>query len=153
AYRQLRTGVNIEEEIGRFLTEVAHFGNSVPVLGTMEHVADDGSRVSLAVLQSWVQNQGDGWTNTLDYLDRYLESVRLAGRAEGEAQPAAESPHGGYLELVRMLGKRTGELHLALATPSGDPNFEPEPITADDIRRWTGRVRGELDETLTLLEE
>ncbi len=151
-YRQLRTGVNIEVEIGRFLTEVARFGNSVPVLGTMEHVADDGSRVSLAILQSVVQNQGDGWSNTLEYLDRFLESVRLAGRAEEEATPTGESPHGGYLELVRMLGKRTGELHLALATPSGDPVFEPEPITAEDIAGWTGQVRAELDETLAMLE-
>src|SRR5690606_15638197 len=117
-------------------------------LGTMDHVANDGSRVSLAVLQTVVQNQGDGWTNTLDYLDRFLESVRLAGSAEEEATPTGESPHGGYLELVRMLGKSTGELHLALATPSDDPVFEPEPISEEDVERWTGRVRAELDQTL-----
>ncbi|MEO6270879.1 MAG: maltose alpha-D-glucosyltransferase, partial [Lautropia sp.] len=50
AYRQLRKGVNIEVEIGRFLTEVAAFPHTVPVLGTMEQVAPDGSRTALAVL-------------------------------------------------------------------------------------------------------
>ena len=148
AYRQLRSGINIEVEIGRFLTEVAAFPNTVPVLGTVEQVSTDGTRISLAVLQSVVQNQGDGWTNTLEYLDRFLESYRLAGRPEN----TGTSAHGGYLELVRVLGKRTAELHRALATPSGDPAFEPEPITPEDRDRWAEQVRAEVDQTLERLK-
>jgi maltose alpha-D-glucosyltransferase / alpha-amylase len=135
-------------EIGRFLTEVAAFKHSVPVLGTMEYIGSDGMRVSLAVLQSVVQNQGDGWNYTLEYLDRFLEGCRLAGRPE---EPSA-SVHGGYLELVRVLGTRTGELHRALATPSGDPAFEPEPITAADQEGWAEQVRAEVHQTLDRLK-
>ena len=148
AYRQLRKGVNIEVEIGRFLTEVAAFPHTVPVLGTMEQVAPDGSRTALAVLQSVVQNQGDGWTNTIEYLDRFLESYRLAGPPTADGSSA----HGGYLELARVLGKRTAELHLALATPSGDPAFEPEPITAEDQERWASQVQAEVGLTLDRLQ-
>ncbi|MBA3477371.1 MAG: maltose alpha-D-glucosyltransferase [Lautropia sp.] len=148
AYRQLRVGENIEVEIGRFLTEVAAFPHSVPVLGTVDLVRPDGNNVSLAVLQSVVQNQGDGWNNTLDYLDRFLEGCRLSGHPEAEGPSA----HGGYLELVRVLGTRTAELHRALATSSGDPVFEPEPITPQDQERWAGQVRAEVNETLDRLQ-
>jgi maltose alpha-D-glucosyltransferase/alpha-amylase len=61
------------------------------------------------------------------------------------------SAHGGYLELVRVLGTRTAELHRALATPSGDPAFEPEPITDDDRTRWAEQVRAEVEQTLERL--
>jgi maltose alpha-D-glucosyltransferase/alpha-amylase len=150
AYRQLRVGINIEVEIGRFLTEVAGFANAVPVLGTVEFFGTDGiegTRVSLAVLQSVVQNQGDAWNLTLGYLDRFLESCRLGGRPE---EPGT-SAHGGYLELVRVLGKRTGEMHLALATPTDNPAFAHEPLTADDLRRWADQVQAEVHQTLDQL--
>ncbi|MEO8752061.1 MAG: maltose alpha-D-glucosyltransferase, partial [Casimicrobiaceae bacterium] len=42
AYRRLQEGVNPEVEIGRYLTDVARFPHSVPIAGTVDHVADDG---------------------------------------------------------------------------------------------------------------
>ncbi|MGE0798911.1 MAG: maltose alpha-D-glucosyltransferase [Lautropia sp.] len=154
AYRRIRSGVPVEIEIGRFLTEVAAFPHAVPVLGTVEQVAGDGSRTALAVLQSVVQNQGDGWDLTLEYLARFLESQRQAEAAAAAAPTPGgtdASVHGGFLELTRTLGIRTAELHLALATPSGDLAFEPEPITAGDIRQWADQVRVEAGETLQRL--
>ena len=128
-YRQLRAGVNPEFEVGRFLTEVAHFANCVPVAGAIEYVAADGTPTSLALLQGYVANQGDGWSYTLDYLERYFES-RLAAAAE----PPADV-HGAYLSLVHTLGTRTAELHRALALRTGDPAFDPEPLAAGRPRR------------------
>ncbi len=42
AYRRLQVGVNPEVEIGRYLTDVVHFRNSVPVAGSLDYVAEDG---------------------------------------------------------------------------------------------------------------
>ena len=75
-YRQLRSGVNPEFEVGRFLAEVARFANCVPVAGAIEYLAADGTATSLALLQAYVPNQGDGWSYTLDYLERYLDSLQ-----------------------------------------------------------------------------
>jgi maltose alpha-D-glucosyltransferase/alpha-amylase len=36
---------------------------------------------------------------------------------------------------------------------SGDPTFEPEPLTAPDVEAWRARVRQEADETLRLIEK
>ena len=146
-YRQLRPGVNPEFEMGRFLTEVARFANCVPVAGAIEYIAADGTPTSLALLQGWVENQGDGWTNTLDYLERYFES-RLTTVAE---QP--EDVHGAYLSLVHTLGIRTAELHKALSLRTGDPVFDPEPLAPGDLTDWKQRVHDDALATFALLEK
>jgi maltose alpha-D-glucosyltransferase/alpha-amylase len=52
---------------------------------------------------------------------------------------------------MRTLGARTGELHVALAKRTGDPAFEPEPITPEDLAAWTEQVRRDGARTLELL--
>jgi maltose alpha-D-glucosyltransferase/alpha-amylase len=145
AYRRLRSGVNPELEVGRFLTEVARFAHCVPVAGALEHVGADGAPMTLALLQAYVPNEGDGWALTITYLERYLES-RRAG-----TEPPPEDVHGAYLAHAHTLGVRTAELHVALATPSGDPAFDPEPVRPDDLAEWRRRVREEALATLDAL--
>jgi maltose alpha-D-glucosyltransferase/alpha-amylase len=146
-YRNLRPGVNPEFELGRFLTEVARFANCVPVAGAIAYIADDGTVTSLALLQGYVANQGDGWTNTLDYLERHFGSW-LAVTDE----PPADV-HGAYLSLVSTLGVRTAELHKAFALRTGDPCFDPEPLVSADLAAWKQHVHDEALATFALLEQ
>jgi maltose alpha-D-glucosyltransferase/alpha-amylase len=146
-YRRLRSGVNPELEIGKFLTEEVRFANCVPLAGSVEYIAADGTPTTLVLLQAYVPNQGDGWTFTLDYLERFLDQWRSA------AEPPPGDAHGGYLALVHTLGVRTAELHRALATRTGNPAFEPEPILAEDLIEWRRRVQEEARATVALLEE
>jgi maltose alpha-D-glucosyltransferase/alpha-amylase len=136
AYRRLQTGISPEAEIGRFLTDVVKFPNSVPVAGIIEHAGSDGRMTTLALLQGFVEHQGDAWQYTVDYLDRFLEHALAATPTE----PAAEL-HGGYLALIRTLGLRTAELHAALARQTGDSAFDPEPAASTDIATWVRRAR------------
>jgi maltose alpha-D-glucosyltransferase/alpha-amylase len=145
-YRRLRAGIVPELEIGRYLTEVARFSNSVPLAGHVEHVAPDGAVTAIALLQAYVSNQGDGWAYTLGYLARYLET-----RPENEEAPAAEV-HGAYLALVATLATRTAELHRAFTYTGAGPAFDPEPATAQDYAAWKARVRDEARATFQLLE-
>ena len=145
-YRKLQPGINPELEIGRFLTDVARFPSIVPVAGAIEYDADDGTHFTLALLQAFVTNQGDGWEYTINYLVRFMED-----RHAGGATP--ENPHGTYLALVRMLAQRTAELHVALATATDDAAFCAELITTDDVRRWYERVRSELASTIELIRK
>jgi maltose alpha-D-glucosyltransferase/alpha-amylase len=144
-YRRLRPGVNPEVEIGRFLTEVAHFPNCVPVAGALQYVAAEGAPMTLALLQAYVPNQGDGWAYTLDYLERFFEQWRSV------AEPPPDGVHGGYMALMRTLATRTAQLHQAFALRTGDPAFEPEPVTESDLAQWKQRVRDEADASLELL--
>ncbi len=146
-YRHLRAGVNPEFEVGRFLTEVAHFANCVPVAGAVEYLAADGTPTCLALLQGYVANQGDGWSTTQDYLERTFEGDLLAS-----TEPPADM-HGAYLSLVHTLGVRTAELHKALALVTGDRAFDPEPMEPGDVEGWRKNVEDDAVATLTLLEQ
>ena len=147
AYRRLQTGTNPEVEIGRFLTEQSPFAHSVPVVGAIEFCRDDGQTQTLAILQTYVDNQGSLWNFAVDYLERFL-----ADQA-GEPPLVVASPHAYFLELMSLLGQRTAELHLAFARSTGNPAFEPEPITADDLAAWSAQLRDEAVATLDALEK
>jgi maltose alpha-D-glucosyltransferase / alpha-amylase len=145
-YRRLQPGINPELEIGRYLTEVVRFPNIVPVAGAAEYRNPDGRVVTLALLQAFVMNQGDGWDYTVNYLVRFLEERRTD-------VAMAEDAHGAYLELVKTLATRTAELHRALATPTDDEAFSPEPIRPQDVAAWTQNVRSEAEKTLDMLTD
>ena len=144
AYRRLQVGVNPEVEIGRYLTEVVRFAHAVPVAGSVEYVADDGRTATLALVQGYVQNQGDGWDYTQSYLERFFDDT-------SREAPQASGPdvHGAYMTLARTLGVRTAELHAAFARSRGNPAFDPEPMTPADVTALSQRVR---DEAVSALE-
>ncbi|TFZ01459.1 maltose alpha-D-glucosyltransferase [Ramlibacter rhizophilus] len=146
-YRHVREGLNPELEMGRFLTEVAHYPNCVPVLGALEYLGADGRVMTLALVQSYIANQGDGWDYTLGYLERHLEFLRTAS---GEAEPP-EIAHGGFLALAATLGQRTAELHRALTIRSGDPAFDPEPLSSEDREAMRSHAAAEARQTLDML--
>ncbi|MGH8712816.1 MAG: maltose alpha-D-glucosyltransferase [Casimicrobiaceae bacterium] len=63
----------------------------------------------------------------------------------------ALTPHASFLTLVAMIGQRTGELHVALAATAGDPAFDPEPVSVDDIAAWIAAVVADVDQTFDQL--
>jgi maltose alpha-D-glucosyltransferase/alpha-amylase len=144
-YRRLRAGVNPEAEVGRFLTEVAHFTHVAPVAGVVEYQRDGAPNTTVALLQGFVMNQGDGWDYTVNYLVRFLQD-------QATGVTLAADVHGGYLALVRILAQRTAELHCALATSTDDPAFAAEVTSADDLRLWRAGVKESIDSTFALLE-
>jgi maltose alpha-D-glucosyltransferase/alpha-amylase len=134
-FRRNEPGVNPEIEVGRFLTEVAGFANMPPLLGTVELVEEE-TRSSVAVVHRFIENQGDAWSVTNAYLDRYVEDQRLlAGEAATESDEQAT-----YLLRLRQVGRRVAEMQLALASQDDIADFKPEAITAADVNRWTEAV-------------
>jgi maltose alpha-D-glucosyltransferase / alpha-amylase len=142
-FRRLDQGVNPEIEIGRFLTETVQFSHMPPLLGSVELMAN-GASSAIAVVHGFVQNQGDAWTVTGAYLDRFVEEQRLlTAEAAGESDEQA-----AYLRRAQHVGRRVAELQLALASRDDLPDFAPEPITADDVHIWTESVLQRAERTL-----
>src|SRR6202022_3828931 len=80
-YRKLEAGINPEIEMGRFLTEVAGFTNTPALLGSVELI--DGERKSaVGIVHAFVSNQGDAWTVTAAYLDRFVDEQRMLPASE-----------------------------------------------------------------------
>ncbi len=150
-YRHVREGINPELEMGRFLTEVARYPHCVPVLGALEYMSADGRTMTLAMVQSYVANQGDGWDYTLGYLERFLRDVATTDGAVDA--PDVLAVHGGFLALIGTLGRRTAELHRALATRNGAAAFDPEPLSATDVAGYRTHAAGDATATMALLRE
>jgi len=146
-YRRMREGVNPELELGRFLTEASPFAHVSPVLGAVEYLEGDGEPVTLAILQAFVENQGDLWSLTRQHLGR-LASMPDAATGKESAESVATDFHIGRMAL---LGRRIAELHRALAVTTGDPRFDPEPVTPDDLDGWKRSVAAEMDRTFEML--
>src|SRR5262249_48120418 len=117
-FRRLDDGVNPEIEIGRFLTEVADFQNAPPLLGTVELV-EEGRRSSVAVVHGFVGNQGEAWTVTAAYLDRFVEELRLLASED----PARSSELAAYQLLMVHIGQRLAQMQLALASREDIEDF------------------------------
>jgi len=109
--RKLERGIHPELEMGRYLTERAHFAATPQLLGWI-----DAGDTTLAIMQAFVANDGDGWTWLLERLRRGV-------------------PDAG-LRWLHRLGQRTAELHVALGQETDDPAFAPEDIRPEDWQLW-----------------
>lgn len=145
-YRFIRPGVNLEYEMGLYLTEIAHFPHCVPMVGVVEYVSEGGAQCTLAIAQGYVANQGDGWTYSTSYMQRHLEQCRA------NAQEFADDAHTAYLQMVQTLGLRTAELHLALSRRDVDPLFNAETLTSSDVDGQRERIRHEATASLDQLQ-
>jgi maltose alpha-D-glucosyltransferase / alpha-amylase len=132
-------------DLARYLTEVAHFPNTPPLAGIIEYQRGTAAPYTLAMLQGFVHNQGDGWDYTVNHLVRFLE--------ERVTQPAAPADaHGLYLSLMGRLATRTAQLHGVLAAAT-EPNLVPEPLTPSDVEAWRRLTRTALTAALKMLAE
>ena len=141
--RRLQRGTNPGVEVGRYLTEVAHFAHSVPLAGYIEYQPAEGEPSTLVLLQGFVTNQGDAWDYTVNHLVRYLEE-RAAHAAESESQ-------GLYLALVTTLAQRTAQLHAALAAAKHDPALAPRAFTSADVQAQARAARAQASAALQAL--
>ncbi len=151
-FRRQQAGPNPDVEIGRYLTEHSGFRAIAPFGGSIEYVspvdAGSGNSSTLAMVQTLVANEGDGWEWTLEELQRFYEQVSVITMPE-EHYPRTHvsltdlSEHsesewvrdhlGSYLDAAALLGRRTAEMHMALGQPSSDEAFAPEPMTEQDL--------------------
>ena len=147
--RRITAGIHPEIEVGRFLADVAHFQNAPALLGSVELVEGEG-RTALAVVNAFVENQGDAWSVTAAALDRLIDEYRLL-TAEPQS-PLENLESATMLQRMRQIARRTAEMHLAFTSSTDDPAFTPEPITADDTARWADQGIGRAQNVFALLE-
>jgi maltose alpha-D-glucosyltransferase/alpha-amylase len=143
AYRRLRSGPAPEVEMSAHLTEAGF--QHCPALAGLATLQINGDSVALVALFEFVRNQGDGWSYTLNHLER------LASVAEDEERRADTKDL--YLNQMRTLGRRVGELHAVLAAPSQNDAFSPERVRAEDLETWGRELAAEADATLAMLEQ
>ncbi len=172
-FRKIEPGRNPDLELGRFLTEEVGFLHTPPVAGFIEYLRGKDEPLTLAIVQGYVQNEGDAFDYALDVVRRYYDTVltrsditppvlktgvaSLLTAARQKPPALAEELIGGYLESARLLGQRTAEMHQALAKGSG-PAMAPEPFSTlyqrsiyQSVRSLIGRTFQDLRKLLPSL--
>jgi len=156
AFRKLSAGLNPDFEIPYFLTTHTDFRYVPKVAGFFEYDAggaDDGETILLGVLQDFVVNDGDGYTNALSLLRAYFADVSrfIAERPDYTAQEQADQTlrwTGTMRAAVQRLGYITGLMHNALASNAEAPDFRPEPITRGDAEHWEADIAGLIERVI-----
>jgi maltose alpha-D-glucosyltransferase/alpha-amylase len=148
-YRKLESGINPEIEMGRFLTEVAGFANTPALLGSVELVEGDKTS-AIAIVHAFVANQGDAWTVTAAYLDRFVEEQRLLAANGHHGESEEQVP---YLRYMSQTGRRVAEMHLALASTNQVSDFAPEPIRRSDVQSWIGDMTERAERVFDALKQ
>ena len=148
------SGPNPEFEVTHFLATRTSFTHTSGLAGWMDHVDAQGKRATVAVLQPWVEHEGDGWSWVC------LGLRELAGQLSHEPHPPG--PDGVEVRLreltgdvgegLRELGRVTAALHVALASDPSDPDFAPAPITAADIAVWRAAIEADRLQTIAMIE-
>jgi len=136
--RRPESGINPDFEMLRFLADRPGFVH-VPRLAGWAEYTGQGETATVALLQQFVANTGDGWTHTLARLGDLCERLAAAdGTPDSPADVEERAAALGVEPLaeVHELGAVTGRLHAALASDPGPPAFRPEPITSEDVGRW-----------------
>jgi maltose alpha-D-glucosyltransferase/alpha-amylase len=167
-FRRHEQGPNPDCEIGKYLTEDAHFDGVPPYAGAIEYVPAEGAPAILAMMQGLVENEGDGWKLTLEELERYYENCApLPYPADVEGQETSDvfvlsgkapsrpaQDHVGIsLNSAARLGTRTAQLHLALASDITDPAFTPEPLTSTHLQALVADLRQKAARVFDLLKD
>jgi len=143
-FRHLIPGIHPEAEMSRVLTERG-FTGSPALLGDIIREDAAGQVYTVAVVQRFVDNQGDGWAWTLSQLSRIIDE---GATPFGRDQP---SVFASYVAFAKVLGRRVGEMHAILAQPSKDADFAPEAATPEDIDAWSAQATREIDKAIDIL--
>jgi maltose alpha-D-glucosyltransferase/alpha-amylase len=146
-FRRVTPGLHPEFEVGRFLVDVAHFGNAPALLGTVELIEGE-SRTALVAVHAFTENQGDAWGVTSASLDRLIDEQRLVP----DEIAADTSEMTSMLQRMRQIGRRTAELHRALASHNDVAGFAPEPISANDSAQWSQALSERASRAFEMLE-
>ena len=165
-FRRYQSGPNPDCEIEKYLTEQVHFDRIPPFAGFIEHSLGGRNRHT-ALLEGFVENEGDAWKWTIEEIERYFESSAPVPFPEEAVldhrdlfdlsleppSQLARDHMGLYLEAAATLGRRTAELHRALATPTADPAFAPGPFTVQDLQALSPRWRQQAAAAFDVLKE
>ena len=135
-FRRLEDGENPQLEIGRFLAKT-NFRSAPTLEGSLTYRAPDGRSATLALLENWIVNGGDGWS----YVVTRLQQAAREGSGLEALAP----------DMFR-LGSTTADFHAALASDPNSTAFAPEPVTSADVQAWRAGLLAQADRAMALIE-
>jgi maltokinase len=121
-FRRLQPGVNPELEMLRFLAD--HGFPNIAALAGWSGYTGELMDATLAVVQHYVGDAGDGWALALDAL------------AAGDRS---------FVQRLGELGAVTGRMHAALASDTADAEFAPEEPTVEMLSLLSATIDEQIE--------
>ena len=143
--RKVLPGVHPEAEMTGYLTRRG-YANTAPLLAELVRMDNAGTPHTLALVQGFVRNQGDGWGWTLEFLARAADELAIT-----DDLPDAGDQFIAYDVFARAIGTRLAELHRTLAAHTTDADFAPQPADAAVQAAWAAGAREQLEQALAML--
>lgn len=118
--RRLDEGESPQVEIGRVLRD-SGFTATPCFEGSLTYRVSDEQMTTVGVVESWLENKGDGWRYVLDQLQR---------------SAVDEGAEGELLQETHILGSTTAAFHAAMASRDDLIAFAPAAVISDDVEAW-----------------
>lgn len=134
--RHVVEGRHPEVEMTRHLSRCG-FKNAPLLLGEVQRARGDGTVHTLAVLHEHIDNQGNAWDWTLDFLAQTLEQAALTGESRADYGETLQ----GYAVMAATIGQRLAQLHAVLGRPCKDSPFEPDMADGATLKRWAQGIK------------
>jgi maltose alpha-D-glucosyltransferase/alpha-amylase len=144
SFRRPQAGINPDFEMLHFLS--SRFAHVPRLAGWIEYAGAGGEPATIALVQSFVENTGDGWSHALSHL-RALADALTPAAPPGEPRDVERrlpDVAADFIGQMRQLGSITGGLHAALAADPSAAAFMPEPVTREDVARWSRGLEDDL---------
>jgi trehalose synthase-fused probable maltokinase len=138
-FRTLQSGVHPDAEVTHFLTMRAHYSHTPALLASLKFEGPDGITIG-GMLQQYLPGSTDAWAYALERGKSYFSAA------------ANTEPTNAFVADAKRLGEITRALHEALASDDDDPDFAAEPVSHEDLDRWTHRTQRTMRESIALLE-
>lgn len=168
-YRKLGEGPHPDLEMSQYLSGQAKFKFTPEYQGAIEWKSPKGS-FSLGVMQTMVENHGDGHSFMMERLNNYVErilakekdSIYIDAPAGTLTDPVGFEKLPDQLQVLlgaraadqsRMLGLRVGEMHLALAGATMQKDFIPEKFSLHYQRSLYSGMQSLVRETYSNLQK
>jgi maltose alpha-D-glucosyltransferase/alpha-amylase len=144
SFRRPQAGVNPDFEMLHFLSP--RFEHVPRLVGWIEYAVGAAEPATIALVQSFVENTGDGWSHALSHLRALADALPAAAppREPRDAERRLPEAAADFIGQMRQLGSITGGLHAALAADPSAAAFTPEPVTAEDVARWSRGLEEDL---------
>jgi len=167
-YRRVDRSVNPDVELSYYLAEDAHFAHVPRCLGTIElNPGKDG--IALGLMQTLVENHGDGESYMRERIANYLERIMARDREQLDPYDRKGSITNpvGFNELsselqallgsrtadqAALIGLRTAEMHMALANGPGK-DFKPEEYSLHYQRSVFSSMQALIRESVQALQK
>lgn len=145
-FRRIYADRNPDYEMSRFLSEKKDFKNTPAYLGSVQIKDQEGTNITIALMQEMVENEGDAWDYMLKELHKVFLNLEYKHINIGELPKTQDYQRLDIRDVppqiidwvglnvftkIQKLAKRTAEMHIALGSEFEDTAFTPSRFNGD----------------------